>query len=258
MIITEIVVKKIFPLLAIIICCFACVTAPSENSGARARQVSENLVLKNQITAIERKNTLLEEENNHMRKTVKIKEAEIEKTESNLKAAKEHAVKDKMIFDGKFENLQKKLAILDQESKGKIKNLIALNGKLELKLNKKIIHLNKEILINKRKFAVTIETMKKNNAAKEFNLNTKIISGNEVVSKLKKELSQSKNLNKEKDEELKKQIVSREKHLKKLQEFEGEIIGLKIMLTGIKKEKKAIDDEKRRLLAEISKLSGKK
>jgi len=250
--------KIICPLLAVITCCFACVTTPSGNNGARARLVSENLILKNQITAIERRNTLLEEENNHMRKTVKIKEAEIEKGERHLKSAKEQAVKDKKIFDGKYENLHKKLAILDHESKGKIKDLIALNGRLELKLNKKIKLLNKEILFNKRKFAVIIETMKKSNAAREFNLNTKIISGKEVVNKLKKELARSKRTNEEKDDELKKQIISQKKDLQKLQEFEVKISRLKVKLTGIKKEKKAIDDEKRRLLIEMSKLSGKK
>jgi|GEM_PF-922415 len=250
--------KVIVPLLVSLVCSLACVTSPSENNGARARLVSENLVLKNQITAIERRNTLLEEENNHMRKIVKIKEAENEKIQSNLKSANEQAAKDKIIFEGKFENLQKKLVILDKESKGKIKDLVRLNSSLELKLNKKIKLLNKEILLNKQKFAVLIETMRKDNALKEFNLNKKIIAGKEIVSKLNKEFFQLKRKYEEKDEELKKQIMHRKKDLKKLQIYEQENNELKNKMVNLIKEKKSVDDEKRKLLEQNLKLSGKK
>lgn len=191
----------------------------SIQSGSDIRKVeSENHILKNKEILLARRNSVLEDENNSIRKNLKDKSARIASLESEQKSLNEAHANEIKLWQQKYDNLTGKINILEKESAQKIKDLSDLNKKMETDLVEKIRNLNEDMKKREIESARMLEEEKKAASKREFSLRGDIES-------LRKEVTN-------RDEKL----IQMEDKIRKLQEdanqsrIENE--GLKKMVKG--------------------------
>ncbi len=131
---------------------------------------SENHILKNKQILVERRNSVLEEENISIRKEVRDKDARITLLESELQIEKKSHSNDEKLWKQKYGSLSDRFAASEEESARKIRELTDLNHKTENDLNLKIKELSVEILKKDSDRAHAIENEKKVSAKREYEL----------------------------------------------------------------------------------------
>ena len=212
----------------------------SKNSSDEIEKLkSENYVARNKVILIERRNSILEEENIIQMKEIKQKKAENENLLSEKKILEKKYSSDISLWTEKYNNLSEKNRILEKESSEKIKELTQLNRTLEFTLGNRIKALNEQIKNREIEFAAELEKTKKEHAQREFTLSLK-------VEELKKSVTMS-------DEKILKQEMSirdlKEKHEKSTAETAGKDNLIKGLVESLERLKTR-HDELSRLLKE--------
>lgn len=148
--------------------CLGCaVFGPSEKT---AEQIAAERVLVGKKTALlERENQVLRDENLDLTRSNELMKAESEKKAAERRAAEEeHAAKLKNA-ETTIAGLNEKIAILESESGGKIKQLTQLNADLQEKYNKDTAELRAEIKKVTVEAAADKEELGRAAAEKQFN-----------------------------------------------------------------------------------------
>ncbi len=189
-----------------------------QSGSDRSKLESENHILKNKEILLARRNSVLEDENNSIRKDLKDKSARVVSLEREQKSLNEAHANEIKLWQQKYENLTGKIAILEKESAQKIKDLSDLNKKMETDLGEKIRNLNEDMKKREIESARILEEEKKTSTKREYTLRGDI-------ENLKKEVT-------DRDEKL----IQIEEKIRKLQEDANQIRieneSLKKMLKG--------------------------
>ncbi|HNX59815.1 MAG TPA: hypothetical protein PKK43_12000 [Spirochaetota bacterium] len=135
---------------------------------------SENHLLKTKQVLVERRNSVLEDENLSIRKEVRERDAKITLLESELQIEKKAHSDDDLLWQQKYDSLSTRFAASEKESAKKISELNELNRKTEDEFNRKIKDLSVEMQKRDSEHAHAIEDEKKESAKKEFDLSRQI------------------------------------------------------------------------------------
>ena len=158
-------------LLGAILCSLviSCSTAGNKKCLEINKQLtSENRVLRNQITLLQRENGVFKYENIQYKRNLEKKIAEAEKLESEIGFIKVKSEKDISLWKEKYKNISKKNKILEKESSEKIRELTELNQQLEHKLSEEIKELTGSLRKKDEEFGVERENLKKVSAEMDF------------------------------------------------------------------------------------------
>lgn len=157
---------------------FLSVSCASVQGGAekpdRAKLESENHLIRKRLIAVERRNSILEEENIKHKKDNRDLKASIENLRAEIKSHIEKHKGDERMWAQRHENIMKKNEILEKESSEKLKEMSDLNKKIESDLRLQISQLGEEMSKKERAAAKFLEDEKKGAAAREFDLSSQL------------------------------------------------------------------------------------
>ncbi len=182
---------------------------------------SENQLMTKKLSLIERRSKILEDENAIVRKnlldsenTVKQQNHRINDLENKIRANTEEYTKNMNEQKSRYEALSEKTSAEQKRLNEKIADLEARNKNTELVLGNEIKKIKDELKLTALTFEKQIETMKKDNLARDAEFLKKSDDFNRQIENLKKE-SVLKNADFEKkSENFKKQITERDEVLK--------------------------------------------
>ena len=158
--------------LAVFVSC-ASLSDISDNRDCGAIE-SENHLLKTKQVLVERRNSVLEDENLSVRKEVRDRDAKITLLDSELQIEKKAHSNDELLWQQKYDSLSTRFSASEKESVKKINELNEASRKSEDEYNRKIKDLSVEMQKRDSDHAHAIENEKKESAKKEFDLSRKI------------------------------------------------------------------------------------
>ena len=135
---------------------------------------SENHLLKTKQVLVERRNSVLEDENLSIRKEVRERDASITLLESELQIEKKAHSDDDLLWQQKYDSLSTRFAASEKDSAKKINELSEATRKSEDEFSRKIKDLSVEMQKRDSEHAHAIENEKKESAKREFDLSRKI------------------------------------------------------------------------------------
>lgn len=159
----------------IITICIGCVSFKNGINRADPDKVTaENVLLKRQVTLLERDNQIYKSENLDYSRKLKEKEAALEKSEANAVAQQDYYNRQLDILKKQYEELAARSAILSNESSNKIRELTELNNATEGRLNVEIKRLNDLVRSREENYNREREELKKDIALREHNYQTEV------------------------------------------------------------------------------------
>ncbi len=203
---------------------------------------SQNHIIRNRLILIERRNSIVEEENIARIREIQEKQAQYENLAAEKKALLEKSASDMHLMNEKYRNLEEKSRILEKESSRKIQDMALLNRNLEGTLGSKILMLNEEIKKRELNFGNEMERIKKEHARNVYELSIK-------AEELKKTISNDDDIIHSLDLDLS-ELSGRIKKLSGELMNKNDIIRGLIDLSGAGKDR---EEELRRLLSEKEK-----
>lgn len=149
------------------------------NAFARRERSAEQIaaeaaLLGKKSTLLERENQILREENLALTRDAELYRSEQQKKQAELTAERDRLAAQLKSAESTIANLNEKITILESESGGKIKQLVALNEQLSKKAADDTRKLQEELARVQLEFAQEKEKLTRENAERQFALGKEI------------------------------------------------------------------------------------
>lgn len=171
----------------------------SDDSNLNEQIKAENRIMKQNLTLVIRENRVLKDENIQYKDETGRLKTRVKLLDSEMGSLKKKYDQDIALLNEKYDNLNKKNMILEQESSSKIQELVAVNKTMEEKMGGEIKTLNENIRKQEEKFnreRAAIETAfssKELEYQKQLSqLKQEILTANIEMESLKSKLAESK------------------------------------------------------------------
>lgn len=142
---------------------------------------AENRIMKQNLTLVIRENRVLKDENIQYKDETGRLKTRVKLLDSEMGSLKKKYDQDIALLNEKYDNLNKKNMILEQESSSKIQELVAVNKAMEEKMGGEIKTLNENIRKQEEKF-------NKDRAAIETAFSTRELEYQKQLAQLKQEI----------------------------------------------------------------------
>lgn len=169
----------IFLCLLLLVSCRSVIISDERNLNEQIK--AENRIMKQNLTLVIRENRVLKDENIQYKDETGRLKTRIKLLESEMGSLKKKYDHDAALLNEKYDNLNKKNMILEQESSSKIQELIAVNKSMEENLGGEIKTLNENIRKQEEKF-------NKDRAAIETDFSTRELEYQKQLALLKQEI----------------------------------------------------------------------
>jgi hypothetical protein len=143
-------------------------------SEGNTRIESENNILRNRLTLVERRNAVLEDETISLRETARNQDARIAALEAEKAAQKEAHTKEMRLAESRYTNLNSRYELLTKESDRRIKELTELSKKIELDYEARLRTHNEESTRKQAESLAALEDERRKASAREAALQREI------------------------------------------------------------------------------------
>jgi septal ring factor EnvC (AmiA/AmiB activator) len=135
---------------------------------------AETALLNKKTALLERENKVLRDENLELTRAIELQRAELQKKQAEFVAERDKLTAQLKSAEGSIANLTEKIQILESESGGKIRQLVALNEQLSKKAAEDLKQAQEELARVQREAAQEQERLSKASAEKQFALSREI------------------------------------------------------------------------------------
>jgi hypothetical protein len=171
------------------ICTFSCIGFGRRDKSSE-QVASERALLNKKTALLERENQVLRDENLELTRAMELQKADFDKKQASLQAEQEKRATQLKTTETNLANLTEKLAILESESGGKIKQLNQLNEQLAQKSAETQRKLQEDLAALQLSAAKEKEQLSREAAEKQFGLGKEIQELRQRLGEKEKEIAE--------------------------------------------------------------------